>query len=268
MPPDTLPFEELGPQLSPGRFIHHEPLALFASGTFTGNGPKKAQKPDCDLKNRHMLDFEPVSSHWAEPAFVSNKHRPALPGRSFRGKKLPIEFEDEPRINTNRYEYRWTSFAATTSRIAAQRMFRTTSRPYPERILCILCPHNTGKASPNSSTRVDRQRRRGSASAGPCGSRRQGGRLPHRGETERHRTVVHAGGTPALPGGRLFQSLLLLEGAHAGLPVRRPCRCGTAVPLRGPSRSFVSLRGSLFFSFVSNKHRPLTGATIEPRPRP
>ena len=35
----------------------------------------------------------------------------------------------------------------------------------------------------------------------PCGSRRQGGRVPHRGETERHPTLVHAGGTPALPGG-------------------------------------------------------------------
>ena len=87
---------------------------------------------------------------------------------------------------------------------------------------------------------------------GPCGSRRQGGRVPHRGETERHATVVHAGGTPALPGGhppvtlggrspsfvdnfhpppstlhpsnpggRLFQSLLLLEGAHAGLTRNR-----------------------------------------------
>ena len=34
-----------------------------------------------------------------------------------------------------------------------------------------------------------------------CRFRRQGGRAPHRRETERHRTGVHAGGTPALPGG-------------------------------------------------------------------
>ena len=129
----------------------------------------------------------------------------------------------------------WTSLAAMTSRDEAHPGARASR------------PHNTGKASPNSSTRVDRQRRRGSASAGLMRFPPAGGRLPHRGETERHATVVHAGGTPALPGGRLFQSLLLLEGAHAGLPVRRPCRCGTAVPLRGPSRSFVSLRGSLFF---------------------
>ena len=37
---------------------------------------------------------------------------------------------------------------------------------------------------------------------GPCGSRRQGGRLQHRRETERQPKGQHAGGTPALPGGR------------------------------------------------------------------
>ena len=35
---------------------------------------------------------------------------------------------------------------------------------------------------------------------GPCGSRRQGGRLQHRRETERQPKGQHAGGTPALPG--------------------------------------------------------------------
>ena len=35
---------------------------------------------------------------------------------------------------------------------------------------------------------------------GRCGSRRQGGWLPHRKETERHATGEDAGGTPALPG--------------------------------------------------------------------
>ena len=35
---------------------------------------------------------------------------------------------------------------------------------------------------------------------GPCGSRRQGGRLQHRTETERQPKGQHAGGTPALPG--------------------------------------------------------------------
>ena len=36
---------------------------------------------------------------------------------------------------------------------------------------------------------------------GPCGSRRQGDRLPHRRETERQAKGEDAGGTPALPGG-------------------------------------------------------------------
>ena len=36
---------------------------------------------------------------------------------------------------------------------------------------------------------------------GPCGSRRAGGRLQHRRETERQPKGQHAGGTPALPGG-------------------------------------------------------------------
>ena len=49
----------------------------------------------------------------------------------------------------------------------------------------------------------------------PCRSLRQGGRLRHRRETERHATAEHAGGTPALPG---------------GLP---------PVTLGGPSSSFV-----------------------------
>ena len=36
---------------------------------------------------------------------------------------------------------------------------------------------------------------------GPCGSRRQGGRVRHRRETERQPKGEDAGGTPALPGG-------------------------------------------------------------------
>ena len=49
----------------------------------------------------------------------------------------------------------WTSLTAMTSRDEVHPGTRASR------------PHNTGKASPNSSTRVDRQRRRGSASAGP-----------------------------------------------------------------------------------------------------
>ena len=62
-------------------------------------------------------------------------------------------------------------------------------------------------ASGISSSRVDRQRRRDSAPAEPIRSSRQGGRVPHCRETERHRKGVHAGGTPALPGGPLSSRL-------------------------------------------------------------
>ena len=70
--------------------------------------------------------------------------------------------------------------------------------------------------------------------------------MRHRRETERHATGVHAGGTPALPGGPL-PITLAPQGARAGSPGRSPCRCGRAVTLGGRSSSFVSLRGSLFF---------------------
>ena len=60
---------------------------------------------------------------------------------------------------------------------------------------------------------------------GPCGFRRQGGRVPHHGETERPPNPEDAGETPALPEGRL---------SHPSCSARRrcPCRCGRAVPLR------------------------------------
>ena len=58
-------------------------------------------------------------------------------------------------MNTNRYEYRWTSFATTTSRDEAHPGARASR------------PHNTGKAPPISSTRLDRQLRQDPASAEP-----------------------------------------------------------------------------------------------------
>ena len=59
----------------------------------------------------------------------------------------------------------------------------------------------------------------------PGRSRRRGGRVPHRRETERHATGQHAGETPALPEG---------ASSHPFCSKRRhcPCRCGRAVPLR------------------------------------
>ena len=47
----------------------------------------------------------------------------------------------------------------------------------------------------------------------PRGSRRQGGRAPHHGETERPPNAEDAGETPALPVGRLLPSFLLRQEA-------------------------------------------------------
>ena len=80
---------------------------------------------------------------------------------------------------------------------------------------------------------------------GPCRSLRQGGRVRHRGETERHATAEHAGGTPALPGGVPPPVAPASQGGRRRLAGPHPCRCGRAVTLGGPFLSFVSLRGSL-----------------------
>ena len=98
------------------------------------------------LKNRK--DYRSVASgQWlAQPPPCRADHS---------REKLPIVFEDEPPMNANRPEYRWTSLGATTLWDEAHPGTRASR------------PHNTGKASPISSTRVDRQRRRDAASAGP-----------------------------------------------------------------------------------------------------
>ena len=68
---------------------------------------------------------------------------------------------------------------------------------------------------------------------------RQGGRVPNRRETERHPTGVHAGGTPALPGGASSHHSCSPRG-HA-----RACRAAARADAAEPSR-LVALRGSLF----------------------
>ena len=127
---------------------------------------------------------------------------PALVWRSFEEKR-PTLNEDEPRMDTNEHEDRWTSFSGKRRQNASA-------------ILCPWCDPVMG-GSPPGSARVPpapslAQPRpspppesTGSGALpllrqGPCGSRRQGGRLQHRRETERQPKGQHAGGTPALPG--------------------------------------------------------------------
>ena len=115
--------------------------------------------------------------------------------------KHPIVNKGEPRMNTNRHEDRWTCLAAMTSRDEAPRErgrpARTTlAQPHPS-----LTPGSTG----NGATIPLRP--------SPSGSRRQGGRVPHHGKTERPPNAEDAGETPALPEGRLLPSFLLREKA-------------------------------------------------------
>ena len=80
-------------------------------------------------------------------------------------------------------------------------------------------PHNTGASTIGS----DRQWRQALLGQSPCGFGRQGGRVRHCRETERHDTAVHAGGTPALPGGAPLSIGLASRGDTRGgsLPHRR-----------------------------------------------
>ncbi len=154
-----------------------------------------------------------ASSH---PSCSARRHSPCRCGRAVplrvSSVKHPIVNQDEPRMNTNGHEYRWTCLAATPSREEGRergRPARTTlAQAYPS-----LPPGSSG----NSAT-IPLQ-------PSPWGSRRQGGRAPLHGETERPPNPENAGETPALPVGRLLPSFSLREEAL-------PCRCGRAVPLR------------------------------------
>ena len=106
-------------------------------------------------------------------------------------------------INTNRPEDRWTCF-------------NDNWRQNASALLSLWCDPVMGGSPPGSAgvppAQILPQLRpspppesTGSGALpplrpGPCGSRRQGGRLQHRRETERQPKGQHAGGTPALPG--------------------------------------------------------------------
>ena len=151
-----------------------------------------------------MLDYEPVSSHQAQ-GVVSGKSSPRHhDGAHHSEEKRPIVNEDEPRMDTNRHEDRWTSFNHKRRQSASA-------------ISCPGCDPVMGGSPPGSAGVPPAQilpqlqpspppESTGSGALpllrpGPCGSRRQGGRLQHRRETERQPKGQHAGGTPALPGG-------------------------------------------------------------------
>ena len=129
----------------------------------------------------------------------------------------------------------WTSLTAMTSRDEAHPGTRASR------------PHNTGKASPISSTRVDRQRRQDSASAGPMPFPLAGWPVaPSRGNRASPNGGA-CGRDARAPGWAPLPIALAPRGGVRRRGGLQPCRCGRAVPLRGPSSFFVCLRGSLFF---------------------
>ena len=106
---------------------------------------------------------------------------------------------------------------------------------------------------------------------GPCGSRRQGGRVRHRRETERQPKGEDAGGTPALPGGPL-SSRLPFKGESAQtnwLDGRLKSRFDNHfVALPSPSchfvdHSFIRLFQIIFRTFRSN-NSPLSTIHFSP----
>ena len=102
--------------------------------------------------------------------------------------KHPIVNKDEPRINTKTDGPAWLQrrHERKAPRERGRPARTTLAQPHP-----FPPPGSTG----NGARTLHRP--------SPWGSRRQGGRVPHRRETERHATGVHAGGTPALPEGVL-----------------------------------------------------------------
>ena len=145
-------------------------------------------------------------------------------------------------MNTNRHKYRWASFGATTSWDEG-----------PPGSAGVPPAHVLAQSRPSPPTRSTGNGARTLLRPSPCRSPRQGGRVPHRRETERHLTGVHAGGTPALPGG-ILPSLLLLQGVRDGLPSRSPSHSAEPsrfVSLRGPSCHFVDYSFFLLFQISS-----------------
>ena len=108
------------------------------------------------------------------------------------------------RINTNRPEDRWTSFNDSWRQNASALLSR-----WCDPVMGGSPPGSAGVPPAPSLAQPRPSPPLGSTGngalpllrPGPCGSRRQGGRLQHRRETERQPKGQHAGGTPALPGG-------------------------------------------------------------------
>ena len=139
----------------------------------------------------------PCGSFESETGFVSDKQVGPPPPR--RGGS----YESETGVFQVRHEDRWTSFNDNWRQNASALLSRWCDHVMggsppgsagvpPAQILPQLRPSPPPESTGSGALPLLRP--------GPCGSRRQGGRLQHRRETERQPKGQHAGGTPALPG--------------------------------------------------------------------
>ena len=159
------------------------------------------------LRGPSRTPFESLPTPWnpfadSSFAFVDN---PQL----FQISRAPVPHDgaDHTRVkqmNTNRHEDRWTCFNDNWRQNASALLSRWcdpvmggsppgSAGVPPAQILPQLRPSPPPESTGSGALPLLRP--------GPCGSRRQGGRLQHRRETERQPKGQHAGGTPALPGG-------------------------------------------------------------------
>ena len=142
---------------------------------------------------------QPKGQHAGGTPALPGKARPAVPRGSFEEKRL-IVHEDEPRIDTNRPEDRWTCFNDKGYQNASAMLCScacTNSLPGSAGV-----PPAQGLAQPRPSPPLGSTGNGAMALLRPgrWGSRRQGGRLQHCTEAQRQPQGQHAGGTPALPG--------------------------------------------------------------------
>ena len=126
-------------------------------------------------------------SSWIALFFCCFRQVPPPPCRTDHWRKKPtIVVEDEPRINTK------IVGPALLRRRQGMKPPGNAGVP-PAQVLAQPRPSPPPGSTGNGARTL--------LGPGPCRSRRQGGRVPHRRETERYATGVHAGGTPAFPGG-------------------------------------------------------------------
>ena len=103
---------------------------------------------------------------WITPSIGFRQVPPPPCWADHSRKKLPIVFEDEPRMNTNRHEERWTSSGATTLRDESppgarasrppQSLSQSRPSPSPGSTGCRIA----GKLSGNQRDRINRTRGR------------------------------------------------------------------------------------------------------------